>query len=333
MCWIGYQRADVFADAGVPGGRGADAGDKRQECAGDLGIGQQTGLQDLRLRHAMLRPGRLQIGVVANRQQRNLRNCQPGLQRHSLVVQTVQAVAERRRVGSGRSAGAAQLAKAKVAASQAIATDPHGWHNRLEHRAKTTPHALTLAPEPWQNLSATFAIDKLTIASDALWDHPGEEKAVRILLIEDDLETAEYVVEGLQSEGHELEVSMDGRAALLRAASETWDLLIVDRMLPGLDGLAVVRTLRASGIITPALFLTTMGGLDDRVSGLNAGGDDYLVKPFAFAELVARVAALGRRSHRVAPETRVAGRRSGNGPADPRGPPRRSAGGTAAAGI
>jgi two-component system OmpR family response regulator len=143
----------------------------------------------------------------------------------------------------------------------------------------------------------------LTIASEARWDHPREEKVVRILLIEDDPETAEYVVEGLQSEGHELEVSMDGRMALVRAASEAWNLLIVDRMLPGLDGLALVRTLRASGINTPALFLTTMGGLDDRVSGLNAGGDDYLVKPFAFAELVARVVALGRRSHRVAPGT------------------------------
>ena len=126
---------------------------------------------------------------------------------------------------------------------------------------------------------------------------------MRILLIEDDPETVEYIVEGLQSEGHELEVSMDGRAALVRAASEVWDLLIVDRMLPGLDGLALVRTLRASSINTPALFLTTMGGLDDRVSGLNAGGDDYLVKPFAFAELVARVTALGRRSLRTAPET------------------------------
>ena len=126
---------------------------------------------------------------------------------------------------------------------------------------------------------------------------------MRILLIEDDPETAEYVVEGLRTEGHELEVSTNGRTALLRAASEAWDLLIVDRMLPGLDGLALVRTLRASSVSTPVLFLTTMGGLDDRVSGLNAGGDDYLVKPFAFAELVARVVALGRRSLRVAPDT------------------------------
>jgi two-component system OmpR family response regulator len=126
---------------------------------------------------------------------------------------------------------------------------------------------------------------------------------VRILLIEDDPETAEYVVAGLQSEAHDLEVACDGRAGLLRAASETWDLLIVDRMLPGLDGLAVVRTLRASDITTPVLFLTTMGGIDDRVSGLNAGGDDYLIKPFAFAELVARIAALGRGPQRTAPDT------------------------------
>jgi two-component system OmpR family response regulator len=132
---------------------------------------------------------------------------------------------------------------------------------------------------------------------------PHEGQAVRILLIEDDPETADYVVAGLQTEGHDLEVAAEGRAGLLRAASESWDLLIVDRMLPGLDGLAVVRTLRASDIATPALFLTTMGGIDDRVTGLNAGGDDYLVKPFAFAELVARVAALGRRRQRIAAET------------------------------
>jgi two-component system OmpR family response regulator len=132
---------------------------------------------------------------------------------------------------------------------------------------------------------------------------PGEEGLVRILLIEDDPETAEYVVEGLRNGGHDLHVAPDGRGGLLRAASETWDLLIVDRMLPGLDGLAIVRTLRASGISTPALFLTTMGGIDDRVAGLNAGGDDYLVKPFAFAELAARIAALARRPRQTAPET------------------------------
>ena len=126
---------------------------------------------------------------------------------------------------------------------------------------------------------------------------------MRILLIEDDAETADYVVEGLRNGGHEIHVAADGRDGLLRGASEEWDLLIVDRMLPALDGLGVVRTLRASGVSAPVLFLTTMGGIDDRVAGLNAGGDDYLVKPFAFAELAARVAALGRRPQRAAPET------------------------------
>src|ERR1700712_2270976 len=126
---------------------------------------------------------------------------------------------------------------------------------------------------------------------------------MRILLVEDDPETAEYLEEGLRGENHELQVVADGRSGLLRAAGEVWDLLIIDRMLPGLDGLALVRTLRASGITTPVLFLTTMGGIDDRVTGLNAGGDDYLVKPFAFAELAARVAALGRRFAKPRKET------------------------------
>src|SRR5258708_32102837 len=84
-----------------------------------------------------------------------------------------------------------------------------------------------------------------------------------------------------------------------------FDLLIVDRMIPGLDGLNLVKSLRAAGHLTPVLFLTALGGVEDRVSGLNAGGDDYLVKPFAFSELVARVAALGRRPHTTAAETRL----------------------------
>jgi two-component system, OmpR family, response regulator len=126
---------------------------------------------------------------------------------------------------------------------------------------------------------------------------------VRILLIEDDPQEAAYVDQGLQDEGHQLEVAIDGRAGLLRAVGEDWDLFIVDRMLPGLDGLALVRTLRAAGNLTPVLFLTTMGGIDDRVTGLTAGGDDYLVKPFAFPELAARIIALGRRQQKSAPET------------------------------
>ncbi len=126
---------------------------------------------------------------------------------------------------------------------------------------------------------------------------------MRILLIEDDPDAAEFVTQGLAAENHDVETVREGREGLLRAAAGDWDLLIVDRMLPGLDGLAVVRTLRGAGVMTQVLFLTTMGGIDDRVTGLNAGGDDYLVKPFAFAELAARVAALGRRSRKPAPET------------------------------
>jgi two-component system OmpR family response regulator len=126
---------------------------------------------------------------------------------------------------------------------------------------------------------------------------------MKILLVEDDREMAGYIAQGLSEEGHSLSLSHDGRDGLFRATGEIWDLLIVDRMLPGLDGLSLVRTLRAGGIKTPLLFLTTLGGVGDRVGGLNAGGDDYLVKPFAFAELVARVNALCRRPHGIVMQT------------------------------
>ncbi|HVB17373.1 MAG TPA: response regulator transcription factor [Stellaceae bacterium] len=118
---------------------------------------------------------------------------------------------------------------------------------------------------------------------------------MKILVVEDDPETAEYVANGLAEEGHLTVQAASGDEGLFRAAAEKFDLLIVDRMLPALDGLGLVKALRAAGNRTPVLFLTALGGIDDRVTGLNSGGDDYLVKPFAFAELVARVAALGRR--------------------------------------
>ena len=117
-----------------------------------------------------------------------------------------------------------------------------------------------------------------------------------ILLIEDDRKTLDYVRLGLAPEGYDIAVAEDGRQGLIAAASGTFDLLIVDRMLPGLDGLTLIRTLRGAHIQTPALFLTALGGIDDRVTGLRAGGDDYLVKPFALAELSARVCALTRRN-------------------------------------
>jgi two-component system, OmpR family, response regulator len=119
---------------------------------------------------------------------------------------------------------------------------------------------------------------------------------MKLLLIEDDDKAAAHLREGLAPEGHVVERAADGRAGLLAAASGGYDVLIIDRMLPGLDGLTLLQTLRGAGVQTPALFLTALGGLDDRLQGLRAGGDDYLVKPFAMAELAARIAALGRRN-------------------------------------
>jgi two-component system, OmpR family, response regulator len=128
---------------------------------------------------------------------------------------------------------------------------------------------------------------------------------LRILLIEDDRENAEYVADGLRAEGHLVAQIAGGVEGLVCALGNRFDLLIVDRMIPGLDGLNLVKSLRAAGHHTPVLFLTALAGVEDRVLGLNAGGDDYLVKPFAFSELAARVAALGRRPHTTAAETRL----------------------------
>ncbi|OYV34291.1 MAG: DNA-binding response regulator [Rhodospirillales bacterium 20-64-7] len=127
---------------------------------------------------------------------------------------------------------------------------------------------------------------------------------MKILLIEDDPKTVAFLRAGLEPEGYAISSADDGRKGLISAASGDFDLLIVDRLLPGLDGVALVRTLRAAGIQTPVLFLTALGGIDDRVEGLRAGGDDYLVKPFALAELSARVIALTRRGS-PAPKTAV----------------------------
>ena len=118
---------------------------------------------------------------------------------------------------------------------------------------------------------------------------------MRILVIEDDATTGDYIAQGLQQEGHTVELSRGGRDGLIVAQTHDFDVLVVDRMLPDLDGLSLVRTLRAARNLTPALFLTALGGVDDRIEGLNAGGDDYLVKPFAFGELSARLNALARR--------------------------------------
>lgn len=127
---------------------------------------------------------------------------------------------------------------------------------------------------------------------------------MRVLLIEDDTETSTFVVDGLSRLGHEVVVVADGNEGLQAAMSDAPDLAIVDRMVPGLDGLSVVKALRRSGADTPVLLLTALGSVENRVEGLQGGADDYLVKPFSLAELAARIDALARRGG-SAPPTRL----------------------------
>ncbi|RAK58413.1 DNA-binding response regulator [Phenylobacterium hankyongense] len=118
---------------------------------------------------------------------------------------------------------------------------------------------------------------------------------MKLLIVEDDKEGAAYLKKALTEAGHTVDHAAGGRDGLLLAAGEPYDVIVLDRMLPGMDGLSILRTIRASGVKVPVLLLTALGGIDDRVEGLEAGADDYLVKPFAFAELLARVNALARR--------------------------------------
>ena len=127
--------------------------------------------------------------------------------------------------------------------------------------------------------------------------------ARRILVIEDDAETAEQLVDCLQTSGFSVDLAADGEDGLERARSADYVVMTVDRMLPGIDGIEVIRRLRDEGVMTPALILSALGEIDDRVRGLRAGGDDYLVKPFASREMLARVDALARRSATVVKET------------------------------
>ncbi len=125
----------------------------------------------------------------------------------------------------------------------------------------------------------------------------------RILVIEDDPETARQLVEFLGTRGYHADLALNGNDGLQLGLSEEYAVMTIDRMLPGIDGLGIIRHLREAGIGTPALILSALGELDDRVRGLRSGGDDYLVKPFAFAELLARIEALARRSTTVVKET------------------------------
>ena len=130
-----------------------------------------------------------------------------------------------------------------------------------------------------------------------------EAGAWRVLVIEDDAETADQLAECLRTSGYAVDVAGDGEEALCRAATTVYAVITVDRMLPRIDGLDVIRRLREQGIATPALILSALGEVDDRVRGLRSGGDDYLVKPFASREMLARVNALARRSTTVIRET------------------------------
>ena len=127
--------------------------------------------------------------------------------------------------------------------------------------------------------------------------------ARRVLVIEDDPETAGQLVDGLRTSGYDPDLALDGDEGVIRGRTVDYAVLTIDRMLPRIDGIEVIRRLRGHGVATPALIISALGEVDDRVRGLRAGGDDYLVKPFAFPEMLARVDALARRSATVVRET------------------------------
>ena len=122
----------------------------------------------------------------------------------------------------------------------------------------------------------------------------------KILIIEDDAATADYVAKGLAEAGYVVDLAADGREGFFLASEGSFDLLIVDRMMPGMDGLSVIRALRAAHIDTPSIILSALGSVDDRIAGLRDGSDDYVTKPFSFAELLMRAEALLRRADRGA---------------------------------
>jgi two-component system, OmpR family, response regulator len=135
--------------------------------------------------------------------------------------------------------------------------------------------------------------------------HENTGENMRILIIEDDKDAAQWLAKGLKESGHLPDAAHDGETGLAMAREGVHDVLIVDRMLPKMDGLAIIRTLRAEGATTPVLILSALSDVDERVRGLRAGGDDYLAKPYAFAELLARLEGLSRRNQPSAQETRL----------------------------
>jgi two-component system OmpR family response regulator len=128
---------------------------------------------------------------------------------------------------------------------------------------------------------------------------------LKILLLEDDPQTSAFINNGLRAAGHVVDACATGRDAIFQATDGVYDVLIIDRMVPTVDGLAALKALRITGVDTPALFLSAMDGVEDRVEGLEAGADDYLVKPFSMSELLARIAALARRPHLAQELTKI----------------------------
>lgn len=131
------------------------------------------------------------------------------------------------------------------------------------------------------------------------------KRPMRILVVEDEAEVAAYLSKGLKEHGHVVDEAHDGKEGLYLALSEPFDAMVIDRMLPNVDGLSIVRSVRQADIKTPVLILSALGQVDDRVEGLREGGDDYLVKPFAFSELIARLEALSRRGAPTGEQTRL----------------------------
>ena len=126
---------------------------------------------------------------------------------------------------------------------------------------------------------------------------------MKVLLVEDDQVTRNYILSGLKEAGHSVDDASDGIDGLTLALRGNYDAAVLDRMLPGMDGLSILKAMRAAKITTPVIFLTAIGGVDDRVEGLDAGADDYLVKPFAFSELAARLGAISRRPTQAVEQT------------------------------
>jgi two-component system OmpR family response regulator len=168
-------------------------------------------------------------------------------------------------------------------------------HVRSEHKRGVTVVVLSSRDTDRGKVTAHTAATRGVTTSYAI--------AMRILVIEDDADTAAYISKGLRESGHVMDHAQDGKEGLFMAVEQRYDVIVVDRMLPMLDGLTIVQTLRTSGNKTPVLILSALGEIDDRVRGLRAGGDDYLVKPFAFSELLARLEALVRRARAETPET------------------------------